>query len=719
MPSGRLAGRNLLQFIVDGDRGAFAALETQSRQGPPSSFELNVMLDDNSRHVISITSTPRIGRGGRITGAIAAVRDVTDERRMAEKVRLLAHALECAGDCICISDITGRILYANASFFLTYGYEEQELIGQHINILQAPHVSNEVADQILPMTLQDGWHGEIWNKSKDGRVFPISLTTSLVRDDRGTAIAIVGVARDITERKQTEDALAASERQFRGILEHAHLASMVADLSGTITFCNRYLLHALGCSRPEDLVGRRVLDFIPPDQQGKIRDLFEQATRLGRIEPFNETAVITADGSQKVFQWNNAPLYDATRKVLGIASFGFDVTEHRAIQEQYLQSQKMESIGRLAGGVAHDFNNLLTIINGYSQIMLSKVGDDDPLRPNLEEIRKAGDRAAALTGQLLAFSRKQVLRPRVLQINNVIRDMSSMLTRLVGESVALDLALGAEAGMVFADPHQLEQVVMNLAVNAVDAMPHGGQLKLATGRAHCDAVFAALHPGALTGEYVVLVVSDNGQGMDEATRKRIFEPFFTTKEVGKGTGLGLSMVQGIVQQSNGFIDVRSTVGRGTTLSIYLPVASTGSVQESQQEAVFVVSGRGSILLVDDESGVRRCTAEALRSYGYRVLEAEDASKALSICAQEAEQIDLLLADVVMPGMSGPELASRLLQDWPQLKVLFMSGYTDTADALLGELRDVEFIPKPFNLRELAARIQTVLAVRGLKSAQDT
>ena len=269
VPSGRLVGRNLLQFIVDGDRGALAALETQSRQGPPSSFELNVMLDDNSRHVISITSTPRIGRGGRITGAIAAVRDVTDERRMAEKVRLLAHALECAGDCICISDITGRILYANASFFLTYGYEEQELIGQHINILQAPHVSNEVADQILPMTLQDGWHGEIWNKSKDGRVFPISLTTSLVRDDRGTVIAIVGVARDITERKQTEDALAASERQFRGILEHAHLASMVADLSGTITFCNRYLLHALGCSRPEDLVGRPVLDFIPPDQQGK------------------------------------------------------------------------------------------------------------------------------------------------------------------------------------------------------------------------------------------------------------------------------------------------------------------------------------------------------------------------------------------------------------------------------------------------------------------
>ena len=275
------------------------------------------------------------------------------------------------------------------------------------------------------------------------------------------------------------------------------------------------------------------------------------------------------------------------------------------------------------------------------------------------------------------------------------------------------------AGMVFADPHQLEQVVMNLAVNAVDALPHGGQLRLATGSAHCDAVLAALHPGAITGEYVVLVVSDNGQGMDEATRKRIFEPFFTTKEVGKGTGLGLSMVQGIVQQSNGFIDVRSTVGRGTTFSIYLPVASTGSVQQSQQEAVFVVSGRGSILLVDDEPGVRRCTAEALRSYGYRVLEAEDASKALSICAQEAEQIDLLLADVVMPGMSGPELASRLLQDRPQLKVLFMSGYTDTAEAFPGELRDVEFIPKPFNLRELAARIQTVLAVRGLKSAQDT
>jgi len=709
VPSGRLVGRNLLHLIVEQDRPGFQAQLTQSKPSQPVFFELNVVLDDKSLHVLDITSTPRISRRGKITGSIAVIRDVTEERRMAERIRLLAHALECAGDCICISDTANRILYANASFSRTYGYEDKEILGQHISIVQSPRVTKEMEDQILSTSMQDGWRGELWNKSKDGKEFPISLTTSLVRDDQKNAIAIVGVARDITEKKRADEALAASERQFRGILEHAHLASLVVDLSGRIAFCNRSLFAALGYKWQGDIIGHSVLDFIPPDQQPKVREMLEQAAGSGRVEPFNEIAVITAEGGQKVFQWNNALLYDTANKIVGVASLGFDVTEHRAVQEQYIQSQKMESIGRLAGGVAHDFNNLLTIINGYSQVMLSKVDDDDPLRPDLEEIHKAGARAAALTGRLLAYSRKQVRRPQVIQLNDVIRDMVSMLRRLVGGSVILDLALNADARQVLADPHQLEQVVMNLAVNAADAMPHGGQLRLATRNEHCNAARASRHPGVTAGKYVVLVVSDNGHGMDEATQKRIFEPFFTTKEVGKGTGLGLSMVHGIVQQSNGFIDVTSAVGSGTTFSIYLPAAFGGELDQGQPETPAVVEGRGSILVVDDEPAVRRWVAEALRSDGYRVLEAQGASEALSICQSPAEPVDLLLADVMMPGMNGVELASRLQKVRPRLKVLFMSGFAEVPELSVPGRPVAELIRKPFSFRELAARVQTVLS----------
>ncbi len=339
-----------------------------------------------------------------------------------------------------------------------------------------------------------------------------------------------------------------------------------------------------------------------------------------------------------------------------------DITERKALEAQLQQAQKMESIGRLAGGVAHDFNNLLTVINGYSQLLLGKLSPGDPLRANLEEIHKAGERAAGLTRQLLAFSRKQVLEPRVLDLNQVVEEMRPMLERLVGEDVEVRVELNAEAGTVRADPHQLEQVVMNLVVNARDAMPGGGKLLIETARVERDESYAQSHPEARAGRYVMLAVSDNGVGMDEETRQRIFEPFFTTKEVGKGTGLGLSMVQGIVAQSGGYINVYSEPGQGTTFKIYLPALAEAVADAGRPAAVPALGGKETVLVVEDQAEVRNYAVAVLKAYGYRVITAENAGEALLLCERERGRIHLVLTDVVMPNVSGRELAGAAGED---------------------------------------------------------
>ena len=387
-----------------------------------------------------------------------------------------------------------------------------------------------------------------------------------------------------------------------------------------------------------------------------------------------------------------------------------DITERKQAEARLAQAQKMESIGRLAGGIAHDFNNLLTVINGYSQLLLGKLKAGDPLRATLAEIHKAGERAAALTRQLLAFSRKQVLAPRVLDLNRLVEEMSPMLERLAGEDAELSVALHAESGEVYADPHQLEQVLMNLAANARDAMPGGGKLRIETAQVERDGVYAASHPDARAERYVMLAVSDTGVGMDEATRQQIFEPFFTTKEVGKGTGLGLSMIQGIVAQSGGYIEVYSQPGHGTTFKVYLPALAGVAAEASRPAAGPPQGGKESVLIVEDQAEVRDYTVAVLKDYGYRVIAADNAGEALLVCEREPESIDLVLTDMVMPNMSGRELAERLKAVRPGIKVLFMSGYTDDAVVHHGVVEeDAKFIQKPFSPEELAARVREILA----------
>ncbi|HEY7544240.1 MAG TPA: ATP-binding protein, partial [Blastocatellia bacterium] len=425
------------------------------------------------------------------------------------------------------------------------------------------------------------------------------------------------------------------------------------------------------------------------------------------------------DGSPVWVQLSAFAVKDEQGNTTRYESFVRDITERKhaeeALQrteEQLRQSQKMEAVGRLAGGVAHDFNNLLTAIIGCAELIWAQINQNDPLRPTVEEIIKAGERAAALTSQLLAFSRKQMLQPRVLDLNLVVTNLEKMLWRLIGEDIELVTILAPDLGRVKADPGQIEQVILNLIINSRDAMRDGGKVIIET--ANVDIDDAIPHLDMRPGPYVMMAVSDTGAGMDEETRQRIFEPFFTTKETGQGTGLGLSTVYGIIKQSGGDVGVYSEAGAGTTFKIYLPrVQDTGSLERRSGERISKFAGmpKGSetILVVEDDQPVRKLACQALRLSGYHVLEAANAGEALLICERHDGTIHLMLADVIMPQMSGRELAARLAPARPQMKALFMSGYTDNAVFFQSGLEEgVAFIQKPFTPNSLSRKVRKVL-----------
>ncbi len=385
------------------------------------------------------------------------------------------------------------------------------------------------------------------------------------------------------------------------------------------------------------------------------------------------------------------------------------IGEHKKLEEQLLQSQKMEAIGRLAGGIAHDFNNLLTIINGYSELALNTVGKQSPVYDDIEEINKAGMRAASLTTQLLAFSRRQVLEPTVLNLNSIVSDMHRMLRRLIGEDINVVTVLDPALESVRADRGKIEQMIMNLVVNSSHAISGGGRVTIETANVDLDDAYARQHQGVVPGRYVMLTVSDTGAGMDEQTVARIFEPFFTTKEHGKGTGLGLSIVYGFVKQSGGNIWVYSEPGKGSTFKVYLPRVKKHADTITRPRAVKPILGSETIVVVEDEESVRKLIRSVLTKLGYTVVEARDGQEALALCKNQSHPIHLLLSDVIMPNLSGPELAARITSLRPELKVLFMSGYTDNAVVLHGVLEaGTPYLQKPFTPAGLTSKVREVL-----------
>jgi signal transduction histidine kinase/ActR/RegA family two-component response regulator len=450
--------------------------------------------------------------------------------------------------------------------------------------------------------------------------------------------------------------------------------------------------------------------FLDPSEQERVMGEFQRGARLDHVEvrwKRKDASAITVRLSGRVV---NNP--EETAEVVEIIAE--DITERRVLENQFRQAQKMEAVGRLAGGVAHDFNNLLMVISGYAEVLLEQTRKGNPLYPKIEAIHQAADRATNLTHQLLAFSRKQLLELKVVDLNIIIEDMERLLRPLIGENIELQTHLAPDLGRTRADAGQIEQVLMNLVVNSKDAMPQGGKITIQTANVRLDnedrrREYTYIQPGS----YVVLSVTDTGEGMDKETQLRIFEPFFTTKEKGKGTGLGLSTVYGIIKQSRGYVLVESELQQGTTFRIYLPrvedaLEPTGAASAARTHA----GGSETVLLVEDEESVRQLVRETLESKGYKVLEAENGEAALQIVATHSGKIDMLITDVVMPGMSGRELSARLCASCPQTKVLYLSGYTEDAIVHEGVVDpDTAFLQKPFTLQMLSRKVREVLGER--------
>ena len=589
------------------------------------------------------------------------------------------------------------VIDCNRLFLEALGYERSQVLGRPLSEHYVDPESGVTGDERRIL-------------AGDGRVIETLIRTVPEVDAAGRPSGVRVTFLDVTDRKRAEQALRQSESRTRALYD------AIPDLIIRIGKDGTY-----GEMKPprdfnpllsaEEVIGKTVFEVLPRDVAGACSRARERAVETG------DTQVVEYDllenGSRRYYEARLVPGEDGD--VLAIVR---DVTDRKELEAQLWQSQKMEAVGTLAGGIAHDFNNLLTVIGGYSELILMELAPDDSKRADVVEIKKSADRAADLTRQLLAFSRRQVLQPRLLDLNQVVEELTKLLRRLIVENIELKMSLDPSLGRVKADPAQIEQILVNLAVNARDAMPLGGTLTIETGNVDLDERYIKNHPRVEAGRYAMLAVSDTGHGIPKDIQTRIFEPFFTTKPPGSGTGLGLSTVYGIVHQSGGFIFVDSAPGEGATFSIVLPEYHEDAKQAAAAKAaarpaaaeLADLTGAGTVLLVEDEDAVRMFGARALRNKGYKVLEATNGEGALDVINATDEPIDLLISDVVMPGIDGHTLVRLVRHERPGVKVILMSGYAE--DAFRDEIsRDpsIQFLAKPFSLKGLASKVKEVMA----------
>jgi two-component system cell cycle sensor histidine kinase/response regulator CckA len=625
-----------------------------------------------------------------------------------KNLSLLQGIIEGTTDSVFVKDLQGRYLMINSAGARALGLGIEEVIGKDASQLFSAETGLQIMerDRAVIESGETYTYEQVVISGDQARTY--FSTKSPYRDTAGRVIGLLGISHDITDRKRAEEEIHKSEQRLRIHVEHTPLAVIEWDLQFRVAAWNAAAERILGYSR-EEAVGQHASFIVPSNFRQQVDDVWEGLLQQkGGIRSTNDNT--TKDGRVISCEWYNTPLVDESGRVLGAASLAQDVTERVALEEQLRQSQKMEAIGRLAGGVAHDFNNLLTVILGYTQILKEGLPPGSRLVQATGQIRSSAERAAEIIGQLLAFSRKQVRSPRVTDLNDAMMNLDSMLRRLIGEDIEILTVPGRDLGMVRVDRGQIEQVIMNLAVNARDAMPRGGKLTLETGNSELDEAYLRKHPPLLPGPYVMLAVSDTGIGMSPDTQAHIFEPFFTTKEVGKGTGLGLSTVYGIVRQSGGFIWVYSELDQGTTFKIYLPRvdqrAETLGVEKPLPDAQ---RGTETILLVEDDPQLCQLASTVLGEYGYRVLPAASSDEGLALCRANHRDIRLLVTDVILPGMNGRQLAEQVRQISPRTRVLYMSGYTSNAIVHYGVLdAGLWFLPKPFSLAALVAKVREVL-----------
>ena len=749
-------GRSPAEFLDDHGRARLVASVERHRMGLSQQDEVRFVRADGSSIFALLESTPVLDADGRYAGAFAMVMDITDRRKAEASLRLSEARFrglwESGIILITTSDRTGLILDVNDAFARALGYSRDELISGRVRWHDLTPPEWAASDEIALSQLATRGAAQTWEKeliAKDGRRVPVLAGAVMLDDNEGIAIAI-----DLTERKLVDRALYERMKSAALTAEVGIALGHEKSLQAMLRRCTEAIVKHLGAAfariwtvdagatvlelqasagmythvdgaHGRVPVGKFKIGRIAQDREPHLTNDVQRDPWIGdpawasreRMVAFAGYPLIV--GSELigvVAMFAREPLSDAAfqglRSIADAIAIGIQRKRAESVKDaleaQLRQAQKLEAIGSLAGGVAHDFNNILSVILSYSEMMKSDLEPGHAMIGDVDEINSAALRAARLTRQLLAFSRQQVLQPRVLDLNEVVRDLKSMLRRLLSEDVELAINADAPAGNVHADPGQIEQVLMNLVVNARDAMPSGGTVTIETASVNLDASFAAEHVGVTPGPHVMLSVTDTGHGMDSVVRARIFEPFYTTKEKGKGTGLGLSTVFGIIRQSGGTIWVESEPGVGTSFKAYLPEVAAGTDATTAEARPALKRGTETILLCEDEEPVRVLARTILTRNGYRVLEARNGGEALMLCEQHPS-IELLLTDVVMPMMSGRQLAERLRTIRPDLRVLYMSGYTDDAILRHGVLRDeIEFLHKPITPDMLARKVREVL-----------
>jgi len=638
---------------------------------------------------------------------LAITRDITERVRSEKSLREYERVVEGLIDMIVVVDRDYRYIIANRSFLSYRNMEREQVIGHRVDEV----LEKDIFESVVKEKMDECFAGKVvqyemkhdypnlGERALFASYFPIAGATGIER--------IACVLRDITEHKRAEERLRKSEERFSKAFRQSPLAITIStEADGLYLDANESFLKMTGYTRA-DVVGHTTSEVgfwaLPSLRVDLLQQLREDGRVTDRPMQFNSS---TAELREAELSWEKIEIEGQPC----LLAFMRDITETRRLEAQFLQAQKMEAVGRLAGGVAHDFNNMLSVIIGYSDLSMDLVAPDSSVKRYLAQIKKASERAAALTRQLLAFSRQQIIFPRILNLNDVVNNVSTMLLRMVGESVSVSFRPTIPIGSIKGDPGQIEQILMNLVVNARDAMPRGGNIIIETAQAKLDEHYVSEHPGSQTGLHVVLAVTDTGCGIEDSIKTNIFEPFFTTKNIGQGTGLGLSTVYGIVTQSNGSISVESEAGKGTTFKIYFPrIAAKAEQLVQTHEMDEVISGSETILLVEDDESVRKVTANLLSSAGYRIIEASSAEKALKIMTRSKPKIDLLLTDLIMFGKNGFDLfeQARLLR--PGLHPLFMSGYTGDLAILKGDfISERAFLSKPFTRLSLLKKVYAVL-----------
>lgn len=710
-------GQPVHQLVVPEHREAFIRLNERVIAGESGTLEFEMVGLKGTRRWLETHAVPLLGANGTVESLLGITRDVT-ERKRAEKAlsgseEQYRNLVDWSPDAIYVH-VDDQIVFSNAMGANLLGARRPEdLYGRQFMEFVHPSYHNTVRESSLrrrgdsaPAALLEGVFLRL-----DGSGVDVEITAMPFLFNGTDAVQVV--ARNISKRKEIERMLRKADAQYRVIVETAHEGIIANDGTGVITLVNPRLLEMLGYSY-EELLGRSIFEFMDEEERRDHEKQLELQQR-GIVSQY-ERRFRRKDGSVIWTHGSVALLIDEQ----GVSSGGFgmftDITdrkhaeEHRKkLEAQLLQSQKIESVGRLAGGIAHDINNMLTPIIGYADMLSFQIPEGDPKRADLDEIVGAANRVRDMTQQLLAFGRRQTLEMRLLDVNVVVSKFGKILRRTLRENVEITMNLAPTIGAVLADERQMEQVILNLAVNAQDAMPEGGQLVIATKDVCVDESFAEVRPGLAPGRYVLITVADSGMGMDGETLPRIFEPFFTTKESGRGTGLGLATVYGIIMQHRGYVDVASEPGRGTTFSLYLPVTAEAAERVQDAERAYILKGTETILLVEDQSDVLEIVRQLLKALGYRVLTAADGSAARAVLGSEPGSVDLMITDVIMPGINGRELYEELKRTRPALKVIYMSGYPADVISTHGVLDSgMTLIRKPFTIQELSAKVRQVL-----------